>query len=624
MKNFVTFPVYIAVVTAMILMAGCDSNGQTRPEKPNNNPASEKTPGDSPYNQPQADDEELLGNADTTGAAAVIQLKGTTAEYTGGNVNIKSDVKYGTIIEITQKGTYVVQGTLNQGFIAVTANVRNDTVTVVLNGVNIFCKNYAAISSLKNSDVIIELADGSTNYLTDGGEGADADGRYSNDYDGEREPNAALLVRRKLTIRGSGSLIVNGNANNGIGCRANLIIESGNIFSSAVNNAIKGNDSITINGGNFTLVSQGDAIKTDEDSYLENDLGDITITGGSFDIVAVNDGIQAERGMTVSNALIKMKTGGGSNLQPYAASAKGLKALTDITIHSGTFDIDSNDDSIHSDGTITINGGTFTLSSADDAIRAETRLTINDGNINITKCYEGLESYDIDLNGGFVSIKASDDGFNIAGGKDTSTTNPGGGWQPVRPGQPGGGGGGGSQVISGTLTIRGGEYRVEASGDGIDSNGNIRMEGGTVVLYGPTSTNSPDVPLDYDGTFVMTGGLLVGLGNAGQMLQQPGTSSTQNSFLYRSSSTSIPAASLVNVSSSAGAEVVTVRTIGTTRSLMVCSPLLARGTSYRIYTGGSHSGKENELGLFEGGTYSGGTQLRQFTTSSTSATTTVQ
>lgn len=36
--------------------------------------------------------------------------------------------------------------------------------------------------------------------------------------------------------------------------------------------------------------------------------------------------------------------------------------------------------------------------------------------INITDSYEGLEAYDIEINGGTIKIVSSDDGLNAAGG----------------------------------------------------------------------------------------------------------------------------------------------------------------------------------------------------------------
>ena len=562
------------------------------------------------------------GNSTTTGSRALITLNETTASFTGTNVNILQHNLYGTIVEINNSGTYTLQGTLKQGFVAISK--KDLDVTLVLNGVNINCKNYAAITCLKKSNVTIELAANTTNYLSDGGEAADADGKYGYDYDSDEAPNAALLIRKDLTIRGSGKLIVTGNANNGIGSRGNLRIESGDITVTAANNAIKGNDSITITGGKFNLTAGSDGIKTDEES-VAGGLANITISGGEFTITAVNDAVEAEANLTISNAIIKIKTGGGSDARATSDSAKGLKAGAALNIHSGTFNIDSNDDSIHSNGTVTINGGTFTISSGDDGIHADTRLTINNGTINILKCYEGLESYDMDLNGGLVKIKSSDDGINIAGGNDGSAlapNRPGPGAD--RPGQPGAmpgggmqggggmGGGGMGQIIDGTIRITGGEYYIESQGDGIDSNGKIVMTGGTIVIFGPIS--EPDTAIDYDVSFEMTGGTIVGLGSTGRMARQPNSSSTQYTFMATLPN-DVSAGSLINVSSEAGKEIMTVKAAKNTRGLIVCSPLLDKG-NYKISTGGTHSGTENNLGLMVNGSYSGGSVTKTFTISS--------
>jgi len=323
--------------------------------------------------------------------------------------------------------------------------------------------------------------------------------------------------------------------------------------------------------------------------------------------------------LTISGGTFNIKTDGGSTGSRTTKKGKGLKAATDIVIRSGNFTIDSHDDAIHSKGTITIDGGTFNLATADDGIHANTKLTINDGTINITKSYEGLESYNIELNGGFVKLKAEDDGINISDLKSSSSSSSsttGGG---NRPGQ----GGGGSEADNGgLLKITGGEYYVESTtGDGMDSNGKIEMTGGTVVVFGPIK--DPEVPIDYNGTFVMTGGTIVATGKLGSMKQQPndpnsGQSGLQYSFMYPFSST-VAANTLINVSSSTGKEIVTVKTIKSAPGLVVCSPLLDKG-SYTVSSGGTHSGTINNLNIYSGGTYSGGSVLKTFTISNIATT----
>ena len=535
--------------------------------------------------RPQVNDADLLGKANTTGAMAVITLQGTTASYTGTNVTISQDAKYGTVVELggNSNSTFVIQGTLNQGLIWIGTSGSSTTVTLILNGVNIFSKNYAPIACLMGSSVIVELAEGSTNYLTDGGEGIDSDGRYNSDFSTSRgrtetPPNATLLIRRDLTIKGSGKLIVNGNANNGIASRRNLKIENGDIYSNAINNAIKGNDNVSITGGKFTIISQGNGIKTDEDSYLQDDLGDIAITGGHFEMAVINDGIQSERGLSISNATINMKTGGGSSAHTSTESAKGLKAEKDLVIQSGTFNIDSNDDGIHSNGAITIHNGTFNIASGDDGMHADDFLTIHDRIINISKSYEGLESTNITINDGNIKIRSSDDGINICGGRDGS------GFNRPNPGRPGNWGSDSSvNQIAGILTINGGDIYINADGDGIDSNNNILISGGTIIIMGPTG--NMDAAFDYDGTATMTGGTLIALGSL-QMAQQPGSTSTQCSVLVRFSN-NVVAGSEIKLETTSGTLIMSITTLKNARCLVFCSPLLQRGSSYRVTANGS-------------------------------------
>lgn len=448
------------------------------------------------------------------GDTTFISLKGTTAEFTGENVNIEQHSIYGTIVEIENDGIYSVKGSLNPGFIAV--NKKGINPIIILNGVNITSPKYAALTCLKKSNIILVLEANSTNILTDGGQDA-TDGKYNLGYDTEEQPNATLLVRDDLTIVGSGKLIVNSNLNNGIGSRANLRIEGGDItVNNAPNNALKGNDGIIITGGTFNLVSSDDGIKSDE--------------------------------------------------------------------------------------TITINSGAFTISVGGDAISAEKSITINDGYIDIIESYEGLESYDINLNGGLVRIKAIDDGINVSGSTSTESAICTA-WYCGGGGEKGKLGG----VINGALTISGGQHRIEGNADGIDSNGDIVMNGGTVVVF---STSTRGGAIDAAGAFTLTGGMLIAAGaDFGGQFKAPGNA-TQNMFLTNFSS--ISPCSLINVSSASGTKVATFTALSNTVALLVSSPELSAG-GYTISQGGSHSGTPNALGLYEGGSYSGGAVVKNIT-----------
>lgn len=325
-----------------------------------------------------------------------------------------------------------------------------------------------------------------------------------------------------------------------------------------------------------------------------------------------------------------------------STSAKALKAGTDLTVNGGTYTIDSMDDSLHSNNNVTVNDGTFNIESGDDGIHADQELTINGGTITIVKSYEGLEGAIITLNDGDVDVTASDDGVNAAGGEtetaantaastdsattatdatttsnisvtettgSTSTTDQTS--QGTDANQQGRGPGGMGAASNNEFHINGGTLTVNAGGDGLDSNGSITMTGGTVIVNGPTDNGNG--ALDYDGTFEISGGYLVAAGSSG-MAQGTSDASTQNTIVMTFPATQ-KAGTLVHVQDSEGNNILTFSPAKDYQTVVVSSPDLAKDGSYVIYSGGTSTGKAVD-GLYTDGTYSGGTQVVAFQSTS--------
>lgn len=282
-----------------------------------------------------------------------------------------------------------------------------------------------------------------------------------------------------------------------------------------------------------------------------------------------------------------------------STSMKALKATNNIIIDGGTFNIDSEDDSIHSNANATINGGTFEITSGDDGIHSDTQLYINGGTINISRSYEGIESTTININDGSIHVVASDDGINAAGGNDVSTETGMAGNDKF------------SSSGDGLINITGGHIYVDASGDGIDANGNIKLSGGTVLVDGPI--NNGNGSLDYDGTFDISGGTLVAAGSAG-MAQMPSDSSSQK--ILNINLTSQEANTVVNIKSSDGKNILTYAPSKNYSSVIVSTPDIKDNTKYTVSVGGSAKGEAKD-GLYSDGNYSGGTDVGSETTSST-------
>ena len=566
------------------------------------------------HQQPNTSDEAIQENivestnqdhSSTTVAADTTIEFGSSITVNGNGVTVDEN-----IVTITQGGTYSLSGTLDDGQVIVNAGDL-DQVELLLNGVHLTSSTSAPIYIMNADKTTLTLVEGTESVITDAESYVYEDATVD-------EPNAAIFSKDDLKINGTGSLIVNANYNNGIASKDDLDIKNGDITINAVNNGLKGKDSIEIDNGTFLINSGGDAIKSD--NTTDTTKGWITINNGTFNLTATGDGIQAETpqlddfellfslpppvlivkvppliNKSVS-AWIPGHTQTSSSSSEETTSAKALKAGVNLTIEDGNFNIDSSDDSIHTNDSIVINGGTFAIASGDDGIHADTTLDINGGTIDITKSYEGLESTTITINDGTIHLIASDDGINAAGGNDGSAMN-------GRPGQNN------FSSTSCMIYFNGGYIYVNASGDGIDANGSIEMSGGTVIVDGPTDGGNG--ALDYDATFNISGGLLIASGSSA-MLQAPSSSSSQNTIVVSSNTSSH---TLVNVQDSTGTDLITYAPSKSSQAIIISSPEFKTGETYTISTGGTSTGTEID-GLYKGGSYSGGSNIATLTISS--------
>ncbi|GIM28362.1 hypothetical protein CPJCM30710_10280 [Clostridium polyendosporum] len=520
-------------------------------------------------------------------------------------------------VTITAAGTYSIKGTLADGQIIVNAG-NEDKVYIILNGVNINCSNSAPVYVMNSKKTVILLADNTQNTITSAAAAT------------ETEPDSAIFSKADLVLTGKGALSVKADNNMGIVSKDDLKIENGNITVKSAGDGIKGKDSVVITDGNITVNAGEDGIISNNDT--DEAKGYVLIEGGKINITAGQDGIQGETNVLIKTVDVTINSGGGSKNSSTKAdwgqwgqpkdnqaannnseteetpSAKAVKAGVNIVIEGGTFNIDSSDDAVHSGNNIVISGGTFNISSGDDGMHSDSTLTINNGTIDILKAYEGIESQTITVNKGDINVVASDDGFNAAGGNDSSSTN-------GRPGQngfagpKGKSGQNGSSSGSGLINFNGGYITVDTTGDSIDANGSINMTGGTVIVNGPTSNGNG--ALDYDGSFKLTGGLLVAAGSSG-MAQAPSDTSTENSVKINLVSQS--AGNIVHIESSDGKEIITFAPSKQYSSVVVSSPELKTGQIYKVYVGGSSTSKPVD-GVYTAGTYTKGQEVGSFTIS---------
>ena len=292
-------------------------------------------------------------SVDLADAVDVTLADGASQGSTGVSVD-------GDTVTITAAGTYHLSGTLSSGSLVVDAP--DGVVNLVLDGVDITAASVAAINVVDAEQVVVWLADGSTNVL------ADATGATV-DESVEDAPNATLFSTSDLWIAGDGALSVTAHAADGITSKDTLVIAGGDLTVDAADDGLRGKDHLVITGGVVTADAGGDALRSDNESVTDDPdaaVGVIWIDGGTLDLTAGSDAVDAVRQVTVLSG--------------------------DLTIAAG-------DDGLHSDDVLRIAGGT----------------------VNITESVEGIEGAYMYLSGGDVSVVSTDDGINVSGGVEALT-----------------------------------------------------------------------------------------------------------------------------------------------------------------------------------------------------------
>lgn len=294
-----------------------------------------------------------------------------------------------------------------------------------------------------------------------------------------------------LTIEASGTYLLSGECSDGAvevrkGTTGVTLILDGLELTSADTAPIACNKSteVSILVAEGSVNSLSDSEKNNDDEYPDNE--------------------------NAENAVIKCKDGsqvtlcGTGTLNITANGKNGIKsgATTDeegeasLTIKELSLNITASvNDAINAEQLLNIESGTLNISAADDAVHSDLILNIGaDGTdgpkISITECYEGLEAAELNVLSGDISILSSDDCLNAA---NSDLGN-----------------------YDFVMNISGGSIiAYSTKGDGFDSNGNLNISGGTVVVW--TANRADNQPLDADGTLSVTGGTVLAAGGSNGM-----------------------------------------------------------------------------------------------------------
>ena len=201
---------------------------------------------------------------------------------------------------------------------------------------------------------------------------------------------------------------------------------------------------------------------------------DLTLNGtAALTVTSADNGVVCKDDLKI--------TGGTYRI---TASSKAIEANDSIRIRDGSLTLQAGTDGLHAEnkdddtlGYVYIGGGSISVNAGDDGVHASSLVQIDGGSLEITAA-EGIEGTYIQINGGTVSIQARDDGINAA--QKSSAYRP-------------------------TVEVNGGDVSISMGAgdtDGVDSNGDIFINGGTVTVTGNST-------FDYDGTGQISGGTVI-------------------------------------------------------------------------------------------------------------------
>lgn len=229
------------------------------------------------------------GNYNST-IPTVVTVSETSTKITNSNGGV-SQVSNGDIY-IKLAGEYEFSGTMKNRSIIVQAP-ETDKVIINLKGLQLTTEINVPISILSADKVEISANKDTVNVINDNRKAVNA----------VDASGGAISAECDLEIKGRGNLVVNSTYNNGIFTKDDLEVKNLTLNVTALNNALKGNDSVTVISGNITLVAlNGNGIETKNSdiSASGKQRGNVIISTGNINIKAGNDGINAAYAVTVS------------------------------------------------------------------------------------------------------------------------------------------------------------------------------------------------------------------------------------------------------------------------------------------------------------------------------------
>ena len=508
----------------------------------------------------QGSENKLSDNADRTMTAEQADDK----DFATAVIYSKDD------LQLEGAGTLNIEANFNKGiFSRDDLQIRGGTLTIT-----------AADDGIRGKDSV-EISGGTLN-ITSGGDGI----RTSNEEKGDINISGGdiTVVSTLDSLQAVGSVAISGGT---------LRLQSGGGYKESL--ASQGNGEGTFGGFSFGERRPGEETTDNTTGVSAKGIkadGSIAVSGGTFRLDCLDDALHADENVALSGGLFRISTNddgvhagktlavaGGELL--IEASYEGLEA-NEIDLSGGTLDITAQDDGMNAASPDSQNDMTFFRGDPGAQASGEqpggNRPQRPDENTAADAVPTGELAFDPQQNQGSPNAPApsADDGRTTDGEQSQGSF----GFRRQGGGNMGGRGGMDQADESCIITISGGSIKVNAGGDGLDSNGSIQMTGGTVLVLGPT--NSGNSALDYAGSCVVSGGSLCALGAAG-MAQGVSNGSIASLTLQMQ----LSAGDTVTVSDNGGNTLYQVKTEKQASHLVLADETLVSGHSYTVAVKGA-------------------------------------
>lgn len=520
----------------------------------------------------------------------------------------------GTLYETSTNET--LSGNYYNGVAITTA--KSGSIELTLNNAVIYqnsTEGKALYNTNKKVSVTLNLPEGTTSYI------------YNNTDDSN-----AVHIKGNLNITGSGKLVVISGTKSAIKCSGKVTVTNSSLELSAKNYGIQAEEVDVTNANINVLYAGKDGIRAEveneevsEAPTFDSSIGYVNLTNTIYTASVEGDGIQANTTLKISGGTTNITTQGsfvsysaqniaeyeledddfkwsksgttykkmskdvvGTNYSRYYAlvqSSKGLKvgalkytlssdAETELEVASTSYNLTITDGAVVN---ITSTDSASKVDYGDTIIEGGANVTVDAGNkgfapehdfylrgddtvLTVTNSYEAVEAAHIYFEGGTAILSASDDGVNAASDYTTSDY---------------------ANLI---ISFDGAFVSVNGKGDGLDSNGSISFNSGTVLVLGPTS--GADSAIDADSTISFNGAFVLAIGASGMTETQNFSASGSNYVIETTSLSNTSSTNTLTISS--GSESYTVEVNQSFGEIVFASPAITSGSSY-TFTLGSNS-----------------------------------